>query len=547
MHTDARTLENGVTIESDLCIIGGGAAGITIAQEFAGSSYEVCVLESGGFEHDVETQRLYDGENVGLPYSLMGTRLRYLGGTTNHWGGTCRVLDPVDFKARSWVPHSGWPITREELDPFYERAHDVLEMGPYRYDDIGFWEKKGPGYVRLPFPGDRLTNRVFNYTRPYGSNRAMAFGESYRDELVGADNIHLLTYANVTEIETNANASQVTGLVVRCLDGTEFRASARHYVVACGGLENPRLLLLSNSVASDGLGNDHDLVGRFFLEHPHVESAVMLTSRPSPSFALYRGYWGEYGPVNSRVGLKENVQEEKGILNCYCVLSEEAESAYDSLRGAFHRLRQGQISDEYTDEFTEDIKNVLLDIEGLLDGANQRLRGEPYYAPRGLRMVLRPEQAPNPDSRVMLSDERDELGLRRVKLDWRLSDLEKHTVREALQVIAKEFGQAGLGRIRMYDWIATDEDFWSRDRFGVGAHHMGTTRMSDDPRQGVVDKDCTVHGIDNLHIAGSSVFPTSGVSNPTLTIIALALRLADHLEGQLNGTQLSHRQVVQEQ
>ena len=142
MHIDARTLENGSVIEGDLCIVGAGAAGISMAMDWIGASQRVLLLEAGGFDYDARMQELYRGEIVGLPYfPLQSARLHYFGGTTGHWAGFCSTYDASDFEHRDWVPHSGWPIKRAELDPYYARAHRVLELGPYDYD-VASWQRR---------------------------------------------------------------------------------------------------------------------------------------------------------------------------------------------------------------------------------------------------------------------------------------------------------------------------------------------------------------------------------------------------------------------
>ena len=286
MHIDARTLPNGSVLEADLCIVGAGAAGISMALEWIGSHHKVLLLEGGGFEYELAMQDLYRGEIVGLPYyPLQAARLHYFGGTTGHWAGFCSTLDPIDFEKREWVPHSGWPIRREELDPFYARAQPLLELGPYEYAAAD-WQRRDPTLVPLPLDPRVVWTKMWQFSRP------TRFGSRYRDPVVAAPNVHLYTHANVCELEANESVTGIEGLRVRTLDGKEHRARARYYVLACCSIQNARLLLASNRRAPAGLGNAHDLVGRFFIEHIELPGAHLALAPDTPNPKMYAMEFG---------------------------------------------------------------------------------------------------------------------------------------------------------------------------------------------------------------------------------------------------------------
>jgi choline dehydrogenase-like flavoprotein len=497
MHSDARSLPDGTEINTDLCIIGAGAAGISIAQEFANTKYEVTLLEAGGFEQEPAVQSLYKGMNTGLPYfPLHSARLRYFGGTTNHWSGWCSILDPIDFKERDWVPLSGWPLTLEDLKPFYRRAHPLCDLGRFSYN-LDYWKEESEEFSGFNFEGPSLTTKVFKWSAP------TRFGEKYRSEIVEAENITLWTHANVTEIETEETGKRATGLQIQCLNGKEHHAKARRYVLACGGLENPRLLLNSNRRRSNGIGNENELVGRYFMEHPHIVSAKLeLTEWPSPA---YLGGTREGGSPFALLALSEQEQRSHRTLNYAAFLEPEK-------------------YDRSLPKWLYQVPNV---------------RGLEYYArsylgdPPTLRVSSRIEQRPNPNSRVLLDSETDSLGQPKIKLNWSLTEDEKRTISVANQTIGEVLGQRGLGRLQVMDWATDSVDSWP-DSLRGGWHHMGTTRMSKSPQRGVVDPNCKIHSVENLYVAGSSVYPTSGTANPTLTLVALALRLSDHLKEQLS-------------
>jgi choline dehydrogenase-like flavoprotein len=255
MHIDARTLENGSVVEGDLCIVGAGTAGISMALEWVGASQRVLLLEAGGFDYDPRMQELYRGDIVGLPYfPLQAARLHYFGGTTGHWAGFCSPFDPIDFVSREWVPHSGWPFTRAHLDPYYARAQTVLELGPYEYE-AAQWQRRDPTLVPFELDPKVVWTKMWQFSPP------TRFGTRYRDAIVGAANVHLYTNATVREIEANEGVSAIDGLRVRTLEGKEIRVRARQYVLAASTIQNARLLLASNRRSAAGLGNAHDLVG----------------------------------------------------------------------------------------------------------------------------------------------------------------------------------------------------------------------------------------------------------------------------------------------
>ena len=264
MLVDARTVPGDKTFEADLCIVGAGAAGITIAREFADQGFSVILLESGGFEFEQETQALYRGETTGpfMPGGgtyLSRVRSRYFGGSTNCWEGQCRPLDEIDFEERSWVPHSGWPFPKSHLAPFYERAASVCQITPFGYDVRNALSPSRPALT--VGNDDTIETKLFHLSPP------THFGEVYRKELVEAQNIQVFLYANAIDIVANANASAVDLLEVQCLTGNRLWVRAAFYVLATGAIENARLLLFSNKLQKAGLGNQNGLVGRYFLEH----------------------------------------------------------------------------------------------------------------------------------------------------------------------------------------------------------------------------------------------------------------------------------------
>ena len=528
MIEDFATDETGEVIDADICIIGGGAAGITIAREFADSPLNVCVLEGGGFEYDLTTQSLYSGENSGLPYfPLEACRLRYFGGTTNHWSGQCAPLSDIDFETRPWVAHSGWPISKADLDPFYSRAQSVCELGNYLYDERLFeaLEIEEPDLNR-----DLLRAFFFRYSAP------IRFGDTYRAELQRATNIRVLLNANVVNLATGENGDQVEQAEITSLSGKSAQVRARMFVLACGAIENARLLLLSTDSDPNGLGNQNDMVGRFFMEHPEGPSGSVVTQDPMRLLYTFTRHWR--GGIQFRPAFRtaDDLQRREQVLGASSVLEYTVRA--DSGTTAAISIGRSLSNGERPDDLAGKIWRILLDLDEVLPNAYRYIvQGkEPIAEPDRLFFKTLAEQAPNPESRVTLSDDEDDLGKRRARLDWRLTDMDKKTIEVITTNLGVEFGRLGFGRVQLDEWLTDTSDTWQteggRDLRG-GFHHMGTTRMSADPSAGVVDSDCRLHGTPNLYIAGSSVFPTSGHVNPTLTIVALALRTADHLKQSL--------------
>jgi choline dehydrogenase-like flavoprotein len=518
VHTDARTLDNGSVIDGDLCIVGAGAAGISIALQWVNSPHRVILLEGGGFDLEPAMQDLYRGEIVGQPYfPLEAARLHYFGGTTGHWAGYCSPYDPIDFETRSWVPHSGWPIRREEMDPFYARAQKILQLGPYEYD-ASDWVKGDKDLQ--PFPLDRNVawTKMWQFSAP-----PMRFGTTYRDAIVNARSVHLYTHANVREIEANEGLSAVDGLRVRMLDGKEHRVRARHFVLACCSIQNARLLLASNRRASAGLGNAHDLVGRYFMEHLEIPSGELVLEKPQSTKT--KMYAIDFGVTKARgeISLSAHAQKEHGILNGTASL--EPGALGERVQSTFQFLPP------------ELLKALMAWEKGGRVGPSPLRASLPpasaaFETPRIFHLMTRQEQAPNPNSRITLSAEKDAMGMPRAKLDWQLTELDKRSIRTFYKVLGQEMGRTGVGRIQLREWLLSDDRSWPSFISG-GWHHMGTTRMHADPRQGVVDANCLVHGLGNLYIAGAAVYPTAGSANPTLTLVALSQRLSDHLRTKL--------------
>ncbi|WP_395022548.1 GMC oxidoreductase [Dongia sp.] len=492
MFIDGRTLPAGSVIETDIAIIGAGAVGITLARELRGSSRAVTLIESGGLELEADTQALYEGESGGVEYPLAESRLRFFGGTTNHWGGWCRPLLPLDFEGRDALGIPAWPITRADLDPYYRRAQAICQLGAFDFDDPEPWEAR-TGLAPIALPGDDLVTRFFIYSPP------TRFGEVYRDDVAKAANVNTYLNSNVVEILPNEAANRIERLKVATLGGNGFEIRPRLCILAVGGIENARLLLASNSVQAAGLGNGNDLVGRYFMEHvtaPGDVAAIALADETRLP------YYYVHTPDVDRASMRAILMPSDAYLKRSNGLGISL-SLYESHKPGAAPLEPA----------------VIAMLKSL--GGDAALSGMIY----GVACALEP--LPSAENRVTLIGDRDALGLPRSRLTWRPTRAERDALTNNLDALARSFGAWG-GAVKL---LVPEGADWSDDEIGWGNHHMGTTRMSADPKRGVVDANGRVHGIGNLLVAGSSVFPSCGAVNPTFTIVALALRMADHIKG----------------
>ena len=529
MFIDARRLPAGTLIESEFCVIGAGAAGLPLAEALERAGRSVCVVESGGLEPDALAASLNAGSNLGLPYhDLQSSRDRQFGGTMATWSGRCVPLDPIDFEHRPWVPHSGWPIRFADLEPWWRRANEVFGVGEFRYDeslwrDLGFADGIG-------FDPTMFTTRFWRI-------RALRFGRTYRRHFQNAEGIRVLLHATASELVPSGDSNRIERVRLQSFGGNSVEVRAKHFVLATGGIENARLLLASDQLERNGIGNAHDLVGRFFMEHPKCRCARIAARDRYGLLETWRKHFPRrQPPLWPTITTTPELQRRHEILNSSLAIYYRTLPAVTEAALIWSDARKrGRLPDRWV--------RVLLTgwpIYGEIPAnfVRRYIRRRAVIArPEHIYLLVRGEQAPNPDSRVCLSRARDRLGQRHADVDWRLSPIDHRSVAVLTSLFAKEFERLGLGTVEPDAWLGDGAQQWPIDPgagdhhelLQGGNHHIGTTRMADDPRRGVVDADCRVHGKANLWIAGSSVFPTAGWANPTLTIVALALRLADHL------------------
>jgi choline dehydrogenase-like flavoprotein len=504
----------------DVIIVGAGVAGLSLAQGLADSKMHVLLLESGGMEARGDAAELLRGTSNRADYPLVTSRARAFGGTSTLWSGACIPLDPVDFSQRSWIPHSGWPISDDELRPHYPRAARVFGHANWT-----------PATARLEAPpplagGDLAARPVFTST-------PLDVGRSMRDWIAKSRTVTCGLGANVTGLSSGETGKTINGVTFRDQGGKAHEISARAVVLATGGIEAPRLLLAADRDAPSGIGDVRHCTGRGYMDHPVLSLGILPVGAHMRHFLPFTNGWRDHGVHTiGTIGLKPEARARHGLLDLHlrCFRLSHLEEAPEIV--AWKRAAEQA--------------GAMRGLGEML--ASHGLRSAPTAARYGLwhlwnktserarfgyvRFLAFAEQEPEFDNRITLGREVDRHGIALPHLHLTESARFRDSVARSCAVLTEGFAANGLPGARMGEERVPHLAHYR----GHGLHHMGATRMSEDARTGTVDRDCRVHGTSNLYVAGSSVFPTGGAANPTFTISALAFRLADHLRQGL----LSH-------
>ena len=546
MIEDANLLADGAALSADICLIGAGAAGIAMALELAGSARSVLLLESGGLEAEPATQDLYAGSVVDerLHSPPDRYRQRRFGGTTTIWGGRCMPRDAIDFEVRDYVPHSGWPITRAAMMPYYAEANRLCEAGAFAYTAEEAFDRPTRPII------EGFEESIFSANTLERFSCPTDFATRYGRKLETARNVRVLLHANATALHVNGDGTAIDAVTVRNLRGGRFAVRSAHYVLATGGLEAARLLLASRDVLPNGIGNGHDVVGRYYM--CHIAGTVGAIAIDGPPAAVWHGYEiaddGTY--CRRRFALRESVQRAQKIGNFIARLHHPRITDPRHRNGILsllflakmfipyeYRIRLHGSEPTTAAMWLQHVVNVALGPADAARFAWHMLRDRKLAERKFPSVIIQSkanlysldfhaEQQPNPASRVSLSADADAFGMPRLHVDWRYTAGDVDTVRRAIALLAQEIRRQRLGAFD-YDDAALEAEM---TRYGAyGGHHIGTARMGSDPHSSVVDTECRIHGLRNLYVAGAAVFPTSSQANPTLTVVALALRLAAHL------------------
>ena len=528
---NANQLKQNANIQTDICIIGSGAAGLAVAHGLNHTNLRVLILEAGGlkYEHELHTDYEYDFPNW-FRGEWAATRTRAIGGTTIAWYGRCTQMEPINFEERDWVPNSGWPIDVAEIDQYKRQALEFLHVPEPAGIDPDFW---GHNITREAFRNGDLEPRNFIWSDP--TDMSVIHGRWLKK----SPNISLYYYAFAQEIEPSPNNDHAERVLVKSLNGSEFQVEASTIIVAGGTVENCRLLLLSQKNSQHGLGNEYDNVGRYYMDHPRIEGESRITINKSlPNWENIYQFLDEtdtpYGVLQYILAMSEDFQKEHELLN-HCtmvrpVFYEMRSNSYLAAKRIFHAAKDRSLSDLHT----IDALKAAYGFRNLVSTGIKKAMGAPLTISH-MELIDQLEQEPNRHSRVTLNQRKDRFGQPLTNIEWHIDDSTTHSLRVFHQLIADHLQQNNLGTLDSP--LLKDPDHVPD--YTDACHPAGTTRMSATPKDGVVDKNCLVHGYDNLYVTGGSVFPTSGHENPTLTIVALGLRLADHIKQTVRSNKLS--------
>lgn len=469
--------QNHRNLTYDIAIYGAGPAGISLALALSNAGLRIGLFEAGGIEPppiDLE-HHPYRGQSLGRPYDVANTRLRYFGGTSNHWGGYCRPLDAYDFSTRPYIPLSGWPIPRKELDPYFKSALGVCEvptggLGLEAFEhDFGY-----EGFFHQLHPDFRVKNFLFS--------PPTRFGARYRQELEEAEDIECFLDATLVRLMVADNGLDRS--LVKSSDGSQFDVSAEYHILAMGAIENARTLLYSE------IANSSDFVGRCFSDHLGHTVGTALLDLDNRYFLQSVSKENQTLRIMPHLSLSDELMSEMKLPNAGIVINRSSSVPLDI--------------------YSTGVKNQL----DWLTKTNTHK----------FRVLFRMENTPNPESRITLTNEMDIYGVPRIALNWQVNAFDFESVERLCAFLGSTIGVVD-GRFKNNYKLVKNK----HQPGTYGAHHLGTTRMSADPEYGVVDSTLCCHDVENLYVLGSSVFPTFGFANPTMTIVALSLRLASHL------------------
>ncbi len=556
MFVDGRQIAPGTTLDAEVCIIGGGPAGIAIARELAGTSISVILVESGGWRPNKLTQSLNQaelGSQSGHPPPEM-YRERRFGGSSTIWGGRCVPLTRQDFERRSHVANSGWPISYDELLPYYSRALVYCEAGEFGFDRACL---NGSGPIIEGFASAEIAVGLERFSPPTD------FGRRFKSDL-GASTAHkVLLESTCTRLLSSDSGRSVDAAECKTVSGNSFRVVAKYIVLAAGGLETVRLLAASNDKFPAGLANSSGALGRYYMSH--LEGTLgRLQVAPGRKVAWDFARTADGIYAKHHIRLSDELQRRNQLRNmifrlhhanpmdpCHrdpvlslmyiakrFILPEYRRKITTVELESLDRLPKGRdLLARHAANIARSPWPLVRFMSSWVYKRHARYRRVPYvalYSKQGVYPLdYNAEQTPLYDSRISLTHDRDRFGVPRMRIDWRVCPEDLASIAASYRQMRSSLADTNAASI-VYDDDALEKSV--QGAVAVGGHHIGTARMSDDPRRGVVNPECRTHDLENVYVAGSAVFPTSGSANPTLTLVALAIRIADQLKAGLRSS-----------
>ena len=508
MFKDLKVYPSNSILEYDICIVGSGPAGISLAKKLFDTNLKIAVLESGGIEPEPEYQELNIGENSGPSYlSLDSSRLRCFGGAGKLWAGVCAPFKKDEFYKKAYIPLSGWPISFSSLESYYKEAAEMLGISYEKFYDKSLLGNtfKEKSFNELNKNNTFLSPNIYQISNK--NHRDLA--EKYKNEFETSRNIDVIFHSTATEINLIPNTKSVESVSVADLFGNKSTIKSKIFVLACGALENPRILLSSNKLLENGVGNNYGFVGTCFMSHPGIKDVAEIYKTSSEKCITH------------------------DINNNYKVVFEVSSNERNNQQILRHSLSispQKNFKNKSSYNFSEVISDgvKLFENTSFLKKIVCHFQKNNTFSPKNWNLDIGLEQPPRLSNNLKLHFSKDRLGIPKINMHWNdISQIEKDTVLKSVRTMARELGALGIGRIKYKKMLLSGQSFKIDDPIN---HHIGTTRMSESPKTGAVDKNCKVFGVSNLYIAGSSVFATSSIVNPTYTIVALSLRLGDYIK-----------------